>query len=730
MSSPRSSPRPVSVPVKPTVPSGLGSTGTESSLPSLTSRPTAPTASPINRNSGFSYNVRKSQLIKSVGVLGTPQTPENNSGPPPPSSQDSKRKAPPALVSRSFQKLSPPQLLHRQNQTSLPLQQSRLNPLTQQQRQPQPTQQAPPKEEAPSHTLDQVHNETQGKENQGKEANNNENAVTEESKKDNRAEEGGKKGRSIKKSKSRVHNRKTSKKADFKKSKSSIEGRTRPPKAKASKQSEDFERILAHISSSPKELEAITKFQKIFRKSRILRLLQTLVYAYKKSPNSQRERHRFEVEREIIATERTYLISLYQLITKYLIPLRGQSFAKENDLRSIFSNVEVLYQCNLQILSGLDPNNKTIAITKVGLIFRQFSPYLKLYTQYVSNYGNAIGTIERLKKNKKISAFLEECREKTPSNLDMNSMLIQPVQRIPRYVLLLQELFKYTSEEHVDYQNITAALADLKSVAATVNETRRKYEQMSKVVEIQQSISGNFMNLVEPHRICLRDGDLTLSGVSDIAFSYHFFLFNDMILYAKATKSLVTYTYEGNILLHSATLDEDPNETSLRILPNATSTGGVILTFSSEKEKTLWKTDILASIAKLSETRQQLPQQDEMSPLGQTSNSANPSESGGSKSGVLHKKVLLGRWQPYYFDLKGSILMYSSNQEPSKSKSAQTLNVKDFVLHKEVEQGKRPYAFKLTQTRGTDLVLSASSFQDYNAWLDLLSPVVSSAVKN
>ncbi len=47
-------------------------------------------------------------------------------------------------------------------------------------------------------------------------------------------------------------------------------------------------------------------------------------------------------------------------------------------------------------------------------------------------------------------------------------LLILPIQRIPRYILLLQEIAKYTPEVHADYQHVLEALSKMKSIATFV----------------------------------------------------------------------------------------------------------------------------------------------------------------------------------------------------------------------------------------------------------------------
>jgi hypothetical protein len=59
-----------------------------------------------------------------------------------------------------------------------------------------------------------------------------------------------------------------------------------------------------------------------------------------------------------------------------------------------------------------------------------------------------------------------------------------PIQRIPRYVLLLEDLAKQTPEDHVDHTNLIDALARMKAIAKLINEKKREAESFTKLVEI------------------------------------------------------------------------------------------------------------------------------------------------------------------------------------------------------------------------------------------------------
>jgi hypothetical protein len=62
-------------------------------------------------------------------------------------------------------------------------------------------------------------------------------------------------------------------------------------------------------------------------------------------------------------------------------------------------------------------------------------------------------------------AFVRACElQEACHGLDLRSYLIQPVQRVPRYKLLLTELLKHTRDTHPDWSNLSAALTEVRCV--------------------------------------------------------------------------------------------------------------------------------------------------------------------------------------------------------------------------------------------------------------------------
>jgi len=65
-----------------------------------------------------------------------------------------------------------------------------------------------------------------------------------------------------------------------------------------------------------------------------------------------------------------------------------------------------------------------------------------------------------------------------------------PVQRLPRYVLLLEELLRKTPGTHPDFTNIKDAIDSVKTVSQQVNSKKAQSELNQRFFEIALSLSG------------------------------------------------------------------------------------------------------------------------------------------------------------------------------------------------------------------------------------------------
>lgn len=116
----------------------------------------------------------------------------------------------------------------------------------------------------------------------------------------------------------------------------------------------------------------------------------------------------------------------------------------------------------------------------------------KPYQMYINNFDYAMQVRSKAMKN---NTSFKEFSEKTRKNpdlqqLDLMSLLIMPVQRIPRYILLLEQLMSKVGKDHPDFSKLSEALTALKEAASEINQKKKASENQMKANTCISNIVG------------------------------------------------------------------------------------------------------------------------------------------------------------------------------------------------------------------------------------------------
>lgn len=213
---------------------------------------------------------------------------------------------------------------------------------------------------------------------------------------------------------------------------------------------------------------------------------------------------RTHIANEILHTERTYVEGLELIERVFYQPLlhslktqpAGQALLSKKSLQDIFANLIDLLNVNRELLRQLEGrivkrtwNPKTDCL---GDIFCDMAPFFKMYSLYVKNFNSALSVISnQIQRHPPFAQFLKDPKVTSQcKGLSFEAYLILPVQRIPRYKLLIEDMLKNTPIFHKDYQGLAKALDLVKKVAVFVNETIRQHEMFMEMLRIQKSLVG------------------------------------------------------------------------------------------------------------------------------------------------------------------------------------------------------------------------------------------------
>ncbi|KAF5303219.1 hypothetical protein FQR65_LT08299 [Abscondita terminalis] len=296
--------------------------------------------------------------------------------------------------------------------------------------------------------------------------------------------------------------------------------------------------VICHqrTTSSPSKLEGTTSTE---ASSKLLEhLLRGSSEQLATTENLQRSNDtRTHVVVELYDTERSYVESLQILILKYLEPLKSSENSGLLDatlVDEIFFQIPSLLSHHQVFLDELKKRLDHWDVKqKVGDVFLDtFSKptVIESYTNYVNNWKRARDIIKSAQQSKPAFAkFLECTAREHKGKLALDSLLIKPIQKFPKYELLLQRLIKHTDISHPDHSLLLSAQREVHEQLLRINCTEREALELEQLREIEALIDG-LIELVSTDRQYLRHDLVSMAAGGGTRKERALFLFSDLLL--------------------------------------------------------------------------------------------------------------------------------------------------------------------------------------------------------
>ncbi|KAM9944321.1 hypothetical protein ACTFIT_009012 [Dictyostelium discoideum] len=276
-------------------------------------------------------------------------------------------------------------------------------------------------------------------------------------------------------------------------------------------------------------------------------VIQSHFQVIKAKNRLEKEFMRRRIAQELLSTEKSYVYNLKLIIDIFIRPLINfnsieQRVLSVSEISGVFGNWERLYKINsdLLVLIQCKLDNWSIDQT-IGDLFIENTDSLFEYTPYVTNYDHSRKLLAKLTSgNTNFRNFLDAAqRDKRSKYLDISSFLIQPIQRLPRYELLLRDLLKSTSTLHKDHKYLSKGIVKIKEITMYVNDQQKERENLSQVIQIQKElIMDNIKLSFSSATRLIREGEIKVSKKKTWNYMY---LFNSqlVIIQKKDDKKLV-----------------------------------------------------------------------------------------------------------------------------------------------------------------------------------------------
>ncbi|XP_074501027.1 FYVE, RhoGEF and PH domain-containing protein 1 isoform X2 [Sebastes fasciatus] len=320
----------------------------------------------------------------------------------------------------------------------------------------------------------------------------------------------------------------------------------------------------------------------------------------------------FNIANELLHTETAYVSKLHLLdqvfCARLLDEARSRSSFPCDVVQGIFSNICSIYCFHQQfLLPALQKRmEEWDSNSRIGDILQKLAPFLKMYGEYVKNFDRAMELVNIwMERSAPFKTIIQEIqREERCGNLTLQHHMLEPVQRIPRYELLLKDYLHRLPEDAPDHRDAQKSLELIATAAEHSNAAIKKMERMRKLLKVYELLGGE-EDIVNPTNELIKEGHiLKLSNKNGTTQDRYLILFNDRLLYCVPKLRLIGQKYgvRARIDVDGMELKETSSAAVSRTFVVSGKQRSLELQARTEEEKKDWIQAIQATIQRHEQT--------------------------------------------------------------------------------------------------------------------------------
>uniref|UniRef100_A0A672IVQ5 FYVE, RhoGEF and PH domain-containing protein 3-like n=1 Tax=Salarias fasciatus TaxID=181472 RepID=A0A672IVQ5_SALFA len=241
------------------------------------------------------------------------------------------------------------------------------------------------------------------------------------------------------------------------------------------------------------------------------------------------------IAKELLHTEEAYVKRL-NLLDQVFCTKLTEAGIPQDVITGIFSNISSIYcfhdkfllpELKTRITGEWDSN------PRIGDILQKLAPFMKMYGEYVKNFDRAMDLVNTwTQRSSQFKSVVQNIQKQDVcGNLTLQHHMLEPVQRIPRYELLLKDYLKKLPDDALDRKDAEKALELISTAANHSNAAIRKMEKMHKLLEVYERLGGE-EDIVNPANELIKEGHIKkMSAKNGTAQDRYLYLFNNMVLY-------------------------------------------------------------------------------------------------------------------------------------------------------------------------------------------------------
>lgn len=244
---------------------------------------------------------------------------------------------------------------------------------------------------------------------------------------------------------------------------------------------------------------------------------------------------------EILTSEISYNIGLQKVHQLITTPMKKEIA----EHRLTFENPEIpkIFELLYQIQMVSDTLNTEIAgyctstdpNKSIAKSLENFPRLIIIYFDYIRAYHITMPILTQVRaSNKAIDAFFNAREDRLEATIE--TFMITPVQRPPRYRLLFKELLKSTPTESPDYAILEKALEKIQEEVIKLDQAIDEYEEATSMAELQSRLSD--FSVFKAQRRLFFHGEVTKFSRKSLDRRY-LIVFNDVLVVAEI--SMIAY---------------------------------------------------------------------------------------------------------------------------------------------------------------------------------------------
>ncbi|XP_061531872.1 rho guanine nucleotide exchange factor 25 isoform X2 [Phycodurus eques] len=160
------------------------------------------------------------------------------------------------------------------------------------------------------------------------------------------------------------------------------------------------------------------------------------------------------VLKELIETEKHYVADLGLIVEGYMATMNAKGIPEDMKGKDkiVFGNIHQIFDWHKDYFLG--ELEKCVAEPeRLGQLFIKHERRLHMYVVYCQNKPKSEHIVSEY-----IETYFEELRQQLGHRLQLNDLLIKPVQRIMKYQLLLKDFLKYYTKAGMDTEELEKAV--------------------------------------------------------------------------------------------------------------------------------------------------------------------------------------------------------------------------------------------------------------------------------